>query len=149
DKAQQSNDYADLFHGFLNLAFYRLFRPWLHSNWIFRLTSTGRRSAAYVHELHQFTNSIIAKRKEVLEEKLKTVDSLEASLKQISASKRLAFLDLLLVHHLKGGKKNDDGLSLVDVREEVDFFMAAGTDTTVTTIQIALLLIGLHQDKQE
>lgn len=131
---------------FLRLVLYRGLRPWLYPSCIFGLTSAGRKSKEAVGVLHGFTNSVIQQRKGEVEETLLKGDSLEASMKKVSARKRLAFLDLLLVHHLKGLKGTH--LSLRDVREEVDIFMAAGTDTTSTTLQFAILLIGLNPDKQ-
>lgn len=138
--------YKNACRDFLRLATYRVFRPWLYPGWIFGLTFWGRKSKEAVGVAHQFTNSVIQQRKGEVEETLKGVDSLEESLKTMRASKRLAFLDLLLVHHLRGDKETH--LSLKDVREEVDIFMAAGTDTTVITLQFAILLIGLNPDKQ-
>ncbi|KAF7492036.1 Cytochrome P450 4c3 [Sarcoptes scabiei] len=61
-----------------------------------------------------------------------------------SNAKRLAFLDLLLQHHLVTKK-----LTLEDLREEVDTFMFAGHDTTSHAISWILYMLGLHPDVQQ
>lgn len=57
--------------------------------------------------------------------------------------KRMPFLDLLLTRHL-----DDGSLSLNDVREEVDFFMAAGHETVSSAMMWAVFLLGHHPKAQ-
>lgn len=139
------SEYMAASRGYLDLFLHRGLRPWLFPQFLFRLSPSGQKSAHYVRKLHQFTNSVVRQRKEQVMGKLKEESTLEESMTQIGKSKRLAFLDLILVQHLKGGESE---FTLVDVQEEVDMFMVAGTDTTTTALQFALFLIGLNPDKQ-
>lgn len=139
-------EYTTAIRGFFDLIIYRILRPWLYPNVLFRLSAFGRKSAQYVQVMQRFTNRVISQRKKLIETQLQEENTLEESMKKIGARKRLAFLDLLLVQHLKGA--GNEQLSLVDVKEEVDVFMFAGTETTVTALQFALLLIGLNPEKQ-
>lgn len=143
---QAQMEYPTAVHGYLDLFIQRLMRPWLYPNVLFRFSSLGRKSARYVGAIRRFTNEVISKRKKVIECQLQEEDTLEESMKAVGGNKRLAFLDLLLVQHFKGTGAGQ--FSLVDVYEEVCIFLAAGTDTTVTALQFALLLIGLHPEKQ-
>lgn len=130
---------------YLDIVCYRLVRPWLYSEALFKFFPIGRQLYRNVHTLHSFTNNVIAKRRTIIEDTLKSSESLEEATAKISEGTRLTFLDLLLVQHLKGG---DNALDLISVQEEVQAFMIGGTETTSTTLQFALVLLGLHPDKQ-
>jgi cytochrome P450 len=73
-----------------------------------------------------------------LNEKKKTSNDEEES------SKRKAFLDLLLDHHLNGGDLSEEG-----IREEVDTFMFEGHDTTSMALSWIIFLLGHHPHVQE
>ncbi|KAL1379720.1 hypothetical protein pipiens_014701 [Culex pipiens pipiens] len=60
------------------------------------------------------------------------------------SDRQLAFLDLLIEGSLDG-----NGLSLLDVREEVDTFVIGGHDTTAAAMAWLLLLLGTDQTIQD
>lgn len=130
----------------LDLACQRIVRPWLYPDFIYRFSSLGIQFIACITLMSQFAKRVIAKQKMKIEEKLENTLTLESSMKRISEGKRMSFLDLLLVHYLKGGEKEID---LIGVEDEVKTFMGAATDTTSATLELALMLIGLNLDKQE
>lgn len=144
-RATPEGEYWQAMRGFFDILLYRILRPWLFPGFLFRLTPSGRQNAEYIRVMHRFTNSVIRRRKKELVDSLTSESTLEEAMKQIGERKQLAFLDLLLVQHLKGG---ESAFSLADVQEEVDMFMAAGTDTTTTALQFSLFLLGLNPDKQ-
>ena len=156
-KAQENeSEYVKCLHQVSELNVFRLTRPWLYPDFIFYLTTYGRRMKRCLREMHKFTRSVIKERKEewitnnahLLQKVSKSGSTTEQQDFDVDAfnggRKRLAFLDLLLYQHLVNCT-----LSLDDVREEVDTFMFAGHDTTAMAISWTLYLLGLHQDVQQ
>ena len=144
-KKTPESEYVDAVRSFLDIVLARIVSPWLYPDFLFRLFPVSRRYKKNVETMHNFTNSVILRRKENLEKKLDKNLSVEELIKNLSeGSSKLNFMDLMLVHHLKG--END--FDLVSIREEVDTFMFGGHDTTSTTLHFALLLVGLNLDKQ-
>uniref|UniRef100_UPI003B639677 cytochrome P450 4C1-like n=1 Tax=Odontomachus brunneus TaxID=486640 RepID=UPI003B639677 len=134
------------------LSIYRLFRPWLHYDLIYALTSAGRLQKKTLKNLHEFTEKIITERKLYHERTnnkylhdLANDDAMETDDVKIHGSrkKRLAMLDLLIA------ASQENHLSDLDIREEVDTFMFEGHDTTAMAICFTLLLLAEHQDIQD
>lgn len=86
----------------------RFFSPLKASDFIYHLTNDYREEQKRLKMMHNFTNHIIAQRKE--ERK-----------KQTEEKKRPAFLDMLL----KVNEAENNVLSDLELREEVDTFMFA------------------------
>ncbi|XP_071570996.1 cytochrome P450 4C1-like isoform X2 [Temnothorax nylanderi] len=144
--------YREAVHQMGEFLAYRLFRQWLHSDWIFSLTSKGREQKKMLKILHGFTKRIIAERKLYHDrtngQYLKSFDN-DTSAKRDDAEpvgiqrKRLAMLDLLIA-------ASRDGLMTdSDIREEVDTFMFAGHDTTAMGLCFILALLAEHNDIQD
>ena len=108
----------------------------------FRRTERGREFYSTVKDLHEFSTSIINRRKEEL---LRDPEKLEAlaQIKDSLTRSQKSFLDILLVEHLKR-----DSISSTEIREEVDTFMAAAHDTTTVTVVWALHFIGYYPEVQ-
>lgn len=92
---------------------------------------------------------MIKRRKGEIIEKMDKKDlsddkNIENAVNDFGCKKTLAFLDSLLMLHFK----NPTELNELDIRSEVDTFMSAGQDTTSSTIQFALQLIGCHPEVQ-
>ncbi|KAH7984478.1 hypothetical protein HPB52_021523 [Rhipicephalus sanguineus] len=121
----------------------RVMRPWLWPNYVFYMSSFGRKFKDNLAQLHNFTRKVIRERKaELLEQKV--IDGLTIGEPVIGQKRRQAFLDLLLSHHIQ-----DSSLTEEDIREEVDTFMFEGHDTTAMGISWAMYLIGLYTDVQQ
>ncbi|XP_044587732.1 cytochrome P450 4C1-like [Cotesia glomerata] len=105
---------------------YRSFRPWLRSEFLFKLTSKGRQYQKNLKVLHGFTKKIIEKRKQYYEETGgKYSDSAmsadEKDLQPIKANqKRLSFLNILFSAVEQNEDVDDQG-----IQEEVDGFIFA------------------------
>jgi len=65
-------------------------------------------------------------------------EAIDKAMNSIATKRRLVFIDLLINYHLKNPQKMNE----IDVRSEVDTFMAAGHETTAISLMFALLLIG-------
>ncbi|XP_071646079.1 cytochrome P450 4C1-like [Temnothorax longispinosus] len=144
--------YREAVHRMGKLFTYRLLRQWLHSDWIFSLTSKGREQKKILKILHGFTKRIIAERKVYHDrtngQYLKIFYN-DTSTKRNDAEpvrvrrKRLAMLDLLIA-------ASRDGLMTdSDIQEEVDIFMFAGHDTVAMGLCFISALLAEHKDIQD
>ncbi|XP_025268732.1 cytochrome P450 4C1-like [Camponotus floridanus] len=145
--------YRNAIHDMIELIIYRIFRPWLHNDMIFLLSSQGRKQKKILKILHGFTEKIIAERKFYHErtngQYLKNLESdkegatNDVDRLEVLKKKRLAMLDLLIA------ASQEYSLTDLDIREEVDTFMFEGHDTTATGIMFTLLLLAEHKNIQE
>ncbi|KAK7870824.1 hypothetical protein R5R35_014413 [Gryllus longicercus] len=122
----------------------RALQPWLHLDFIFYMTTPGRRYKKCLQVLHGTTERVIRERREGLREMGN--DSAKNSaidVDDIGRRRRVAFLDLLLL------AARDGSLSDADIREEVDTFMFAGQGTTEAALSFAIYLLACHPDAQE
>ncbi|XP_069699703.1 cytochrome P450 4C1-like [Periplaneta americana] len=122
----------------------RMQRPWLHNEFLFKLSARGRRHDRCLRMLHGFTSKVIQERKTQLlgnGDKMQGYSGSEDEV--IGKKKRKAFLDLLLEASLGGVKLTD-----TELREEVDTFMFEGHDTTSAGMNWALYMLGLHPEVQ-
>ncbi|XP_071647081.1 cytochrome P450 4C1-like isoform X2 [Temnothorax longispinosus] len=144
--------YREAVHKMGELLTYRVMRQWLHSDWIFSLTSKGREQKKLLKILHGFTKRIIAERKLYHDrtngQYLKSFDN-DTSAKRDDGEpvgirrKRLAMLDLLIA------ASRDGFMTDLDIREEVDTFMLEGYDTTAAGLCFILALLAEHNDIQD
>ncbi|XP_036145805.1 cytochrome P450 4C1 [Monomorium pharaonis] len=141
--------YRKAVHRMGELFVHRLFRPWLHVNWIYSLTPKGKEQKNILKILHGFTEKIIAKRKNYhkctdgqylrnFDKETMADDTETTTIKK----KRLAMLDLLILASQEGL------LTDLDIREEIDTFTLEGHDTTSMAICFTLCLLAEHKDIQ-
>ncbi|XP_069699698.1 cytochrome P450 4C1-like [Periplaneta americana] len=138
------SEYVKAVYEVSDIVIQRALRPWLHSNFIFKLSARGKRHDQCLRVLHGFTNKVIQERKAQLlgnGDKMQGYSGSEDEV--IGKKKRKAFLDLLLEASLDGVKLTD-----MELREEVDTFMFEGHDTTSAGMCWALYLLGLHPEVQ-
>ncbi|XP_020295767.1 cytochrome P450 4C1-like [Pseudomyrmex gracilis] len=141
--AQEDNTkYTSTVHKVSKMIINRFLRPWYMLDSLYYLTPTGKEYKATLNDLHEFTRSIIKKRK--IERQLKNdYDNLE-NIDDVKRKK--AFLDLLLDEN----EKSDTPLTDDEVRAQVDTFMFEGHDTTAVAITWTLFCLGnspKHQEK--
>ncbi|CAG2115187.1 unnamed protein product [Medioppia subpectinata] len=118
----------------------RVINPLLHSKWIFSMTKMGQQFKHNLNVSQTLTRRVIDERKRYL---MQNKGNTDLETKDSKTRKRLAFLDLLLDHHLR-----DNTLSLEDIREEVDTFIFAGHDTTAICLSWTYHFIGLYPEIQ-
>ena len=104
--------------------------PWNWIDFIFDRTQSGKEYRNCLDILQNFTKKVILERNE--------------EFKNVSTTKRIAFLDMLLK-----AKSDDPTLTFDDIQEEVDTFMFEGHDTTAAAASWACHMIGSHPDVQE
>ncbi|XP_029663232.1 cytochrome P450 4C1-like, partial [Formica exsecta] len=137
-------------YSFIKLWF-RGFMPWFYNDFLFSLSPQGRKQKNILKILHGFTEKVIAEGKLYHERTngryLKNLENDKETEIDVEVfgikKKRLAMLDLLIA------ASQDNLLTDLDIREEVDTFMFAGHDTTAMSMTFALLLLAEHKDVQE
>ncbi|XP_039307311.1 cytochrome P450 4C1 [Solenopsis invicta] len=140
--------YREAIHQIMETLLYRAVRVWLHG-WIFWLTPLGRKQIKLLKVMHGFTEKVIAERKDYYKrtngQYLKNLnkDTIEDEAEIGVRKKRLAMLDLLIQ------TAQENHLSDLDIREEVDTFMFEGHDTTAMGITYTLALLAEHKDIQD
>ncbi|XP_045478381.1 cytochrome P450 4C1-like [Harmonia axyridis] len=137
------SEYVQAIYRILEIFIYRWFRPWLHSDFIFALTSKGREQKKVLEILHGFSNKVIADRKKIIQNS-KGVEELSEEDMLLGKKRRLAFLDLLLQQNMEKNEWTD-----TELREEVDTFMFAGHDTTTSSVLWNLFVLGNYPEIQE
>lgn len=100
------------------MAIKRIFRPWLHSDFIYSFTENGKKFEKDLGILHGFTGRVIEERMRERINKRNKKEEVEVETDDIGKKKRMAFLDILL-----GAIDQGKNLSMDDLRQEVDTFM--------------------------
>jgi len=122
----------------------RIFNFLLRSEFIFKLTPTGRRFKQVVKILHDFTDSVIIKRRTELAKMQTNKEESVENDDDVGAKKKMALLDVLLQSTIDGVP-----LTNADIREEVDTFMFEGHDTTTSGIAFCLYNLAKHPEVQQ
>ncbi|XP_064136966.1 cytochrome P450 4F3-like isoform X1 [Loxodonta africana] len=112
----------------------------LHFDFLYHLTTDGRRFRKACRLVHDFTDAAIQERRRTLSEQ-GVDDFLEAKAK----AKTLDFIDVLLLSKDEDGKE----LSDEDIRAEADTFMFEGHDTAASSISWVLYNLAKHPEYQE
>ncbi|XP_004473679.2 cytochrome P450 4F3-like [Dasypus novemcinctus] len=112
----------------------------LHMDFLYHLTSDGRRFRRACRIVHDFTNAVIQERRRNLSNQADG-EFLMAKAK----AKTLDFIDVLLLAKDEDGKE----LSDEDIRAEADTFMFAGHDTTASGLSWVLYNLAKHPEYQE
>lgn len=113
----------------------RLVNVFHYSDWIYRLSSDGRKFYRMCNEIHKFSDSIIQARQETL----------KANPNMMKGKKKLDFLDILVTARDSDGV----GLSNLEIRNEVDTFMFEGHDTTACSLSWMMYAMAIHPNEQQ
>ncbi|XP_053563152.1 ultra-long-chain fatty acid omega-hydroxylase isoform X1 [Bombina bombina] len=110
-----------------------------HFDFIYRLSSNGKKFRQACKIVHDFTGGVVQQRKKALQEK-----GADAWIKS-KQGKTTDFIDILLL------SKDEDGNQLSDeeMRDEVDTFMFEGHDTTASGLSWILYNLARHPEYQE
>nr|AVM18974.1 odorant degrading protein 4 [Holotrichia parallela] len=119
----------------------RTYSPVLRNDLLYSFTETYRKEKYALKVVHDYTRTVINKRKADFFSDSKNY---EASVDSLGRKKKRAFLDLLLEYSTK-----DSSLTEEDICQEVDTFMFEGHDTTATSIAFALYALSTNPDVQE
>ncbi|XP_041838200.1 cytochrome P450 4V2 [Melanotaenia boesemani] len=112
--------------------------PWFWPDFVYYYIGEGKEHDKTLKILHSFTHKVICEKSENMSYVESDSDSDQGK------RKRRAFLDMLLKTTDEDGNK----LSHQDIQEEVDTFMFEGHDTTASSMNWALHLLGSHPEVQ-
>ncbi|KAL2763323.1 cytochrome P450 4F2 precursor, partial [Daubentonia madagascariensis] len=111
-----------------------------HIDFLYYLTSDGRRFRKACRLVHNFTDAVIRERRRTLPNQ-----GIDEFLKAKAKTKTLDFIDVLLLSKDEDGKE----LSDEDIRAEADTFMFEGHDTTASGLSWILYHLARHPEYQE
>ncbi|XP_058124025.1 probable cytochrome P450 4d14 [Anopheles ziemanni] len=140
-----NNEYAQGVKQMSEFIFRRVFSVFRQFPSLFFLYPFAREQGRVIKKLHNFTNTVIEKRRQQLQAE-QAVGQVEfnADEEDLYSKRRDTFLDQLLKVKVDGKP-----LSTADIREEVDTFMFEGHDTTTSGISFTILNLAKHQDIQQ
>ncbi|CAH1406773.1 unnamed protein product [Nezara viridula] len=124
-------------HKLEEIATLRVIHPWLLSDSIFKMSALYKELNENKKILHNFSNTLIKRRKSILKKRLRNPYLEVHKRKEI-------FLDQLILQQLQGIKITDE-----DIRDQVNTFMFAGHNTTQLAINYCIYLFGRYKDVQE
>ncbi|XP_033645056.1 cytochrome P450 4F2-like [Asterias rubens] len=117
----------------------RCFNFWMYFDVLFNMSSLGRKYHKKCDFVHQFSDDIIRDRRAEIEK-----NGLNGN--GTSSSRRyLDFLDILLSARDSDG----EGLTDLEIRNEVDTFLFEGHDTTSSSLTWVLYLMAKHPQHQK
>ncbi|XP_020843327.1 cytochrome P450 4A11 [Phascolarctos cinereus] len=134
---RHSNLYIQAVHDLSYLLSSRMRNAFYHNDVLYWFSSAGRRTREAAQRAHQYTDQVIQRRRQQLEQ--------EGGLEAISRKRHLDFLDILLCARTEGG----DSLLDEELRAEVDTFMFEGHDTTASGISWLLYALATHPEHQQ
>ncbi|KAL3862144.1 hypothetical protein ACJMK2_008133 [Sinanodonta woodiana] len=128
--------YVQAVHDLSETWYYRARKPYLYPDSIFYLTSRGRRFKKNCDLVHSVAEDVIKNRKAALAKQEHST---------ASTRKYLDFLDILL----SAKDADGNGMTQLEIRNEVDTFLFEGHDTTASAISWILYSLAKYQDIQE
>ncbi|XP_063389162.1 cytochrome P450 4c3-like [Cydia fagiglandana] len=120
----------------------RIFRLWLHPEWLFRCSPQYRQQRTSCEVLHGFTDHVIMKKREELKAEQKSPNANRTI--DLSDYDSKSFLELLI--HFSG---SEGGYSDEELREEILTLIIGSTDSTASTIGYALDLLAKYPHVQD
>ena len=131
-----------------DLVFLRLTNPLYQYDWIYSLTPSGRRMKALCSLVHKHSEEVICERRKALGISNGSKGSIERKKIFEAVAKQgryLDFLDILLSSEDEEG----NGLTDIEIRDEVDTFMFEGHDTTASGISWTLYCLAKFPEHQQ
>ncbi|OWF55819.1 cytochrome P450 4A25-like [Mizuhopecten yessoensis] len=133
-KQGDTHPYVLAVRNMTKLASERILKPWLQWYWVFRLTHAGKEFVRLACFVHEFAESLIAKRRKDLETDPALLEK-----------RYLDFLDILVTAKDEHGT----GLSDLDIRHECDTFLFEGHDTTSSGLSWAIYCLARYPNYQQ
>jgi len=125
----------------MDLLAIRMFNPLLHPDFVYKFSKDYKEDVETTKYILNFTETVIKRKKqEYIDSKADRLSIPESD----TAPNKKMFLEMLL-------ELNDNGANFTDVelRDEVNTFMIAGSDTSVTVTSFMILMLALHPDIQQ
>ncbi|KAK7486045.1 hypothetical protein BaRGS_00022654 [Batillaria attramentaria] len=117
----------------------RFMCPWMHVDFIYKLTSHGRKWKRNCDFVHTVSEDLIARRRKFLE---LNRDEVEKGL--LHKKHTMSFVDVLLTAKDEDGK----GMTPLEIRNEADTFLFEGFDTTTSALSWTLYSLARWPEHQ-
>lgn len=117
---------------------YRLVRPWLLIEWIYRLTKYGQEEEKQRRDLFDSCLKMMKEKREQLRNKSVTVNN------EIEEEKKISLLEYMVEMNEKNPCFTDE-----DIVEECCTFMLAGQDSVGTATAMTMFLLAKHPEWQD
>jgi len=142
--SEGDNEYINATNEINRLMSKRFTNPILLVDFIFNLTSSGKRYNKAIETAHKTATQIIENRRKEKENQSAN-ENFDESAGGRKEKKLRDFIDILLE------EKDENGIGLTDteIREEVDTFLFAGHDTLTSAISFLLYNFANNQDVQD
>ncbi|KAK5638116.1 hypothetical protein RI129_012411 [Pyrocoelia pectoralis] len=137
-------DYVKWANTAMGIVFTRMFNVWFHFDFIFNLTSLSRELKDIRKKMHHFTGTVVTRKREEYQKERREKRELTEGNINNEPSRRKTFLQQLIKLSEEGANFTDD-----ELREEVDTFMVAGSDTTASMNSFIFIMLGMFPDVQE
>ncbi|KAL3271099.1 hypothetical protein HHI36_021595 [Cryptolaemus montrouzieri] len=135
------NRFGELLDEFMRICLFRITHFWYSNKYIYRLSKYKHFLDSIVSEMKSFANKILVEKRDLFQENNKmliTGDIIEDD------TKGKSFLDHLLQLSYEGTR-----LSEKEVADEVNTFLAAGSETTAGALGYAFMSLGMFPDIQQ
>ncbi|KAJ8715365.1 hypothetical protein PYW07_009847 [Mythimna separata] len=133
-----ASDYLHAADSILNTVVERFIKFWWHSPYTFTWSRLKKEQDSYLKILHKMSDAVLQKRKSELFGNTCVEKNIAPGIKF------KPFVDILLELSVEKGAFNDR-----QIREQVDFMLAAGHETTPNALLFTMVLLGSHPDVQE
>ncbi|XP_031330392.1 cytochrome P450 4C1-like [Photinus pyralis] len=138
------SDYVKWANKAMEITFTRMFNIWYHFDSIFNLTQSARDLLDIQTKMKTFTGAVVRNKREAYQTKMRERRQLPEGYVDKEAPTRKTFLQQLIELSEGGANFTDD-----ELREEVDTFMVAGSDTTASMNSFIFVMLGMYPDVQE
>ncbi|KAF5292049.1 hypothetical protein FQR65_LT11315 [Abscondita terminalis] len=144
-KAQTNDsDYVKWANTVMEIAYRRMFNIWYHFDFIFKLTPYNKQLNETISKMHNFTGTVVRQKREAYQKKCKEMKTMPEGYVDDEPVRRKTFLQQLIELSEEGAKFTDE-----ELREEVDTFMVAGSDTTASMNSFTFMMLGMYPEIQE
>ncbi|KAF5283092.1 hypothetical protein FQA39_LY17433 [Lamprigera yunnana] len=144
-KAQtDDSDYVKWVIRAMEIIFIRMFNVFYHSDYIFNRTSMSRELKDLADKVHQFTGGVVKQKREAYQKKMREEGNMSEEYVDEESITRKSLLQLLIELSENGAGFTDD-----ELRDEIDTFMVAGSDTTASTMSFTFIMLAMFPDIQQ
>ncbi|XP_074029600.1 cytochrome P450 4C1 isoform X2 [Leptinotarsa decemlineata] len=138
---KEKGTYGVILDRAMEILTYRIFRVWYHVDLLWNFSPSGRILDRCMQVIQDITGSVVSKKIDKYKKDVEFKQSCtDAEIEEEPVYKRLAFLDLILKNSV---------FTELELREEVDIMLAAGTETTASSICCLFTMLGMYPDIQQ
>ncbi|CAH0776748.1 unnamed protein product [Bemisia tabaci] len=140
----ENSDFATALMRASELDYLRIYKPWLHPDFIFDRVSYAKELREVYKTLHGLPKEVIQRRKKEFELNKKFIEENNQNMPEKGKQMRV-FLDILL-------ELNDQGIQEFtekDMLDEVVTMMIGGSETSAVTNCFCILLLAMHKEVQD